>query len=181
MALRSLFPTLVYEAALQRSGNTAINRQLLKECQQLREDDAAGRRWSGKNYPGGYTSYGSVHRLQEISPTFQLLQRKLKRHVAIFTQAAQWDLKGRELEMTDCWINIMPRQVVHACPKVLPASSSKTHAWIASWRRRRAAAMRRLMPSRGSPFPPLRDEWFYSKAGCAMRSCRIPSMLNESA
>jgi uncharacterized protein (TIGR02466 family) len=113
MALRSLFPTLVYEAALQRSGTAAINRQLLKECRQLREDDAAGRRWSSKNYPGGYTSYGSVHRLQKISPTFQLLQRKLKRHVAIFTQAAQWDLQGHELEMTDCWINIMPRQVVH--------------------------------------------------------------------
>jgi uncharacterized protein (TIGR02466 family) len=113
MPLRSLFATWVYEAALQRSGAAPFNRQLFKECMQLREDDAAGRRWSAKNYPGGYTSYGSVHRLQQISPSFELLRRKLKRHVAAFAAAAQWDLKGRELEMTDCWINIMPRQVVH--------------------------------------------------------------------
>jgi uncharacterized protein (TIGR02466 family) len=110
---RSLFATLVYEATLQRTGTAALNRQLLKECRQLREDDAAGRRWSIKNYPGGYTSYGSVHRLQQVSPTFELLRRKLKRHVASFSQAAQWDLKGRALEMTDCWINIMSHQVVH--------------------------------------------------------------------
>jgi uncharacterized protein (TIGR02466 family) len=113
MPFRSLFSTWVYEAALQRSGAATLNRQLLKESHQLREDDAAGRRWSKQNYPGGYTSYGSVHRLQEVSPTFQLLQRKLKRHVAAFADAAQWDLRGRELEMTDCWINIMQRQVVH--------------------------------------------------------------------
>jgi uncharacterized protein (TIGR02466 family) len=113
MAFRALFATWIYEAALQRSGAAALNRQLLKECLQLRQDDAAGRRWSTKNYPGGYTSYGSAHCLQDVSPTFQLLQRKLKRHVAAFAAAAQWDLKGRELEMTDCWINIMPRQVVH--------------------------------------------------------------------
>jgi uncharacterized protein (TIGR02466 family) len=113
MPFRSLFATCVYEAALQRNGAAALNRQLLKESFQLREDDAAGRRWSKQNYPGGYTSYGSVHRLQEVSPTFRLLQRKLKRHVAAFAEAAQWDLRGRELEMTDCWVNIMPQQVVH--------------------------------------------------------------------
>lgn len=113
MPFRSLFATLVYEAALQRNGAAAFNRQLIKEAHQLREDDDAGRRWSKKNYPGGYTSYGSVHRLQQVSPTFQLLQRKLKRHVAAVATAAQWDLTGRNLEMTDCWINIMPHQVVH--------------------------------------------------------------------
>jgi uncharacterized protein (TIGR02466 family) len=113
MPFRSLFSTLVYESALQGKGTAAFNRQLVKEAHQLRADDDAGRRWSKKNYPGGYTSYGSVHRLQNISPTFQLLQRKLQRHVAVVAAAAQWDLTGRNLEMTDCWINIMPHQVVH--------------------------------------------------------------------
>jgi uncharacterized protein (TIGR02466 family) len=113
MALHSLFPTLVYAAPLQRSGAREFNRQLLKECLQLKEDDAAGRRWSAKNYPGGYTSYGSAHRLQKISPTFEALRRKLLRHVRAFAAAAQWDLTGRELAMTDCWVSIMPRHVVH--------------------------------------------------------------------
>lgn len=114
MSIHALFPTLVYAASLQRAGAGAFNRQLLKECRQLRLDDAAGRRWSKKNYPGGYTSYGSVHRLQTVSPTFESLRKKLKRHVAAFAAAAQWDLRNRELEMTDCWVNIMPRGTVHS-------------------------------------------------------------------
>jgi uncharacterized protein (TIGR02466 family) len=113
MTLHKLFPTFVYVAALQTKGAAAFNRQLLKECRQLRHDDAAGRRWSAKNYPGGYTSYGSVHWLQRISPTFKDLQRKLERHVKVFADAAEWDLERRELKMTDCWINIMPKHVVH--------------------------------------------------------------------
>lgn len=114
MSIQSLFPTSVYTSALQRSGTSELNRQLLKECRQLRNDDGAGRRWSAKNYPGGYTSYGSVHRLQRLSPTFKTLQRRLARHVAAFAHAVEWDLEGRELAMTDCWINIMSRQVTHS-------------------------------------------------------------------
>lgn len=113
MTLRELFPTLVYTAPLQRTGTRDLNRQLLLECRQLREDDAAGRRWSDLNYPGGYTSYGSSHRLQRVSPTFEALARKLQRHVQAFAGAVQWDLENRELSMTDCWINIMPRRTVH--------------------------------------------------------------------
>jgi uncharacterized protein (TIGR02466 family) len=113
MVIQAFFPTYIYAASLERRSNPAFNRQLLEESRQLRLDDAAGRRWSAKNYPGGYTSYGSVHRLQRISPTFEALERKLRRHVAAFAAAADWDLEGRELTMTDCWINIMPRRVVH--------------------------------------------------------------------
>jgi uncharacterized protein (TIGR02466 family) len=112
--IHEYFPTLVYTAALQRRGADEFNRQLLKECRQLRADDTAGRRWSVNNYPGGYTSYGSAHRLQRISPTFAALERKLERHVRAFAGAADWDLEGRPLSMTDCWINIMPRRTAHA-------------------------------------------------------------------
>ncbi len=113
MTLHRLFPTFVYQNALQPRCAKAFNRQLLKECRQLRRDDAAGRRWSAENYPGGYTSYGSVHWLQRISPTFESLEAKLRRHVQTFARAVEWDLVGRELKMTDCWINIMPKHVVH--------------------------------------------------------------------
>jgi uncharacterized protein (TIGR02466 family) len=112
--VRSLFPTLVYTAALQRNDSRELNRQLLKEARLLREDDRAGRRWSARNYPGGYTSYGSAHKLQRISPTFETLERKLRRHVNAFAGAVEWDLEGRELTMTDCWINIMSRQTAHS-------------------------------------------------------------------
>ena len=111
--VRSLFPTLVHVAPLQRGGAAALNRRLLAESLQLRADDVAGRRWSARNYPGGYTSYASQSRMQRISPTFTRLERLLARHVRGFARALALDLEGRELVMTDCWVNIMPRHVVH--------------------------------------------------------------------
>jgi uncharacterized protein (TIGR02466 family) len=49
-----------------------------------------------------------------LSPTFAALQRKLDRHVATFARALEFDLEGRKLAMTDCWVNIMPHHVVHS-------------------------------------------------------------------
>ena len=113
MGIHALFPTLVYAARLRSRGAGVLNRRLLNECRQLRADDAAGRRWSARNYPGGYTSYGSAHRLQTRSPTFAALARELDRHVVRFTRTLQMDLSARALEMTDCWVNIMGRGSAH--------------------------------------------------------------------
>src|SRR5258708_12176566 len=114
MTIHRLFPTFVYSGALQTRGAQEFNRQLLKECRQLRHDDAAGRRWSAKNYPGGYTSYGSVHWLQRISPTFKALQTKLERHVKAFPESRGWDPRGRELKIAASLINILPKPLVHS-------------------------------------------------------------------
>ena len=67
-SVQSLFPTLIYHAPLQRAAvaTRAFNRRLLREAWQLAEDDTAGQRWSKHNYPGGYTSYGSLCRLQQL-------------------------------------------------------------------------------------------------------------------
>ena len=113
MPTHSYFSTLVYTAALQSRGARVLNARLLEECRQLRADDASGRRWSAANYPGGYTSYASAHRLQRLSPTFAELERKLARHVQAFAAAVEWDLAGRPLSMTDCWVNIMSRGSAH--------------------------------------------------------------------
>ena len=114
MAIQSLFPTQVYVARLQPSGWQVLNRRLLAEALQLREDDAGGREWSRTHYPGGYTSYGSLCRMHTLSPTFATLGRKLERHVLRYAAALDFDLEGRELSMTDCWVNIMPRGVTHS-------------------------------------------------------------------
>jgi uncharacterized protein (TIGR02466 family) len=113
MPTRPLFPTLVYTAPLRPPGWRAFNAQLLRECLQLREDDVAGRKWSARKYPGGYTSYGSLSRMHTLSPTFARLERLLKRHVLAYARALDFDLEGRELAMTDCWVNVMPRLVTH--------------------------------------------------------------------
>ena len=114
MSVQTLFPTQVYHGALMRTGGEVLRKRLLRECLQLPEDDLAGQRWSAKNYPGGYTSYGSVCRLQTVSPTFAELERRLRRHVKAYAKALQWDLGGRALVMTDCWVNLMPQGVVHS-------------------------------------------------------------------
>jgi len=113
MSLQHFFPTRIYSAPLRSTGGPSFNRSLLEEAQQIRVDDLAGQRWSKKNYPGGYTSYGSANRLQAMSPTFESLRRQLRRHVAAFAAAVEWDLTTRRLEMTDCWVNIMGRGAVH--------------------------------------------------------------------
>jgi len=113
MTTHAIFATLVYSARLRRVHGQRLNSQLLRECRQLALDDAAGRRWSARNYPGGYTSYSSASRMHQLSPTFAELERRLNRHVAAFARALEFDLGGRALAMTDCWVNIMPRNVVH--------------------------------------------------------------------
>jgi uncharacterized protein (TIGR02466 family) len=113
MPLRSLFPTLIYLAPLGGAGGARLGRRLLRECLQLRSDDSAGRRWSRRNYPGGYTSYSSQSRLQRISPVFAELERRLGPHVRRYARSLDYDLRGRRLAMTDCWVNIMRRRVAH--------------------------------------------------------------------
>ncbi len=112
-AIHAWFPTFVYYAPLARSGLAAFNRDLLKECRQLREIDDDGRRWCAKNYPGGYTSYGSVSNLHEVSPTFAALERRIRRHVDRYVNHLDLDMEGRQLSMVDCWVNMMPRNTVH--------------------------------------------------------------------
>ena len=114
MTTHALFATLIYSARLTRAHWRRLNSQLLRECRQLALDDAAGRRWSARNYPGGYTSYSSASRMQQLSPSFAQLERRLNRHVAAFARALEFDLARRTLAMTDCWVNIMPRHVAHA-------------------------------------------------------------------
>lgn len=108
------FPTLIYRDRLLARGGVALNRELLRECAQIREYDAAGRRWSQTRYPGGYTSYGSMDRLHQFSSTFDQLRLAIDTHVKTYARALEWDLRGGRLTMTDCWINIMPPGCSHS-------------------------------------------------------------------
>jgi len=114
LPVHSYFPTRIYATALPRGRVAVLNRRLLQECLQLRADDAAGRRWSQRNYPGGFTSYASAHRMHEVSPTFARLGRFIDTHVRRFVTELEFDLRTRALAMTDCWVNVMPRGVTHS-------------------------------------------------------------------
>jgi len=112
--VRALFPTLLYREPLSPTGAGRFNAELADECRSLRAFDAAGRRWSAKNYPGGYTSYASMNELHRFSSTFVALEKKLLRHVRTFARALDFDLRGRTVRMSDCWVNIMPPTAAHS-------------------------------------------------------------------
>ncbi|GDY20701.1 2OG-Fe(II) oxygenase-related protein [Verrucomicrobiota bacterium] len=114
MAIQAWFPTYIYYEALQRGGAARFNAELLRECYQIRDFDRAGRKWSEKNYPGGFTSYGSLTKLHKMSSTFGELERKLTRHVRRFVRHLELNLRGYRLELTDCWVNIMPHRTTHS-------------------------------------------------------------------
>jgi uncharacterized protein (TIGR02466 family) len=111
---RAWFPTLIYCEPLAESGLVRFNAGLAEECRKLRDFDRAGRDWSRKNYPGGYTSYASLNELHRFSSTFALLERRITRHVRAFARALELDLRGREIRMTDFWVNIMPPSAAHS-------------------------------------------------------------------
>jgi len=114
MPVRSWFPTLIYCEPLQPRGLARLNAELADECRKLRAFDRAGRKWSERNYPGGYTSYASMNELPRFSSTFAALERKLLIHARKFARALELDLRGRTIFLTDCWVNIMPQTAAHS-------------------------------------------------------------------
>jgi uncharacterized protein (TIGR02466 family) len=127
MPVTSLFPTRVYTARISRGVNDELNTRLLRECRQIAADDGAGQAWSATNYPGGYTSYSSLSRLHQMSPTFAALEKRIDQHARSFATTLDFDLAGRKLTMTDCWINVMSHQVVHGLHLHPLASLSGTY------------------------------------------------------
>ncbi len=114
MPTRAWFSTFIYNEPLLTRGTDRLNAELAKECRQLRDFDDAGRRWSAANYPGGYTSYASMNTLHRFSSTFDRLEKRVTRHVLAFTRALDMDLRGKNIAMTDCWVNIMPPSAAHS-------------------------------------------------------------------
>jgi uncharacterized protein (TIGR02466 family) len=112
--IRAWFPTFIYSEPLRKTGLERFNADLAKECRDLRDFDKAGRDWSKRNYPGGYTSYASLNELHRFSSTFTGLERQIARHVRAFAKALDMNLRGREIRMTDCWVNIMPPSASHS-------------------------------------------------------------------
>jgi uncharacterized protein (TIGR02466 family) len=114
MSTRAWFSTLIYHHPLWRRGPVRFNADLADECRRLRDLDAAGRRWCARHYPGGYTSYATFNQLHKFSSTFAALERRIRTHVRRFARQLDLDLTGREVFMTDFWVNIMPRHAAHS-------------------------------------------------------------------
>jgi uncharacterized protein (TIGR02466 family) len=114
MAIRALFPTLIFRESLTGPDSGRFEQDLADECRSLAASDAAGRRWSARHYLGGYTSYGSLDRLHLVSSLFARLRRRIDPRVRSFVRSLHYDLSGRTLAMSDCWANVMPAATVHS-------------------------------------------------------------------
>jgi uncharacterized protein (TIGR02466 family) len=114
MPIKPWFPTFIYDSPLQPRGNDAFARALLEDCHKIRAHDRSGQRWCRKNYPAGYTSYGTMTNLHQTFSTFIDLEAKIRRHVNRFARRLDMNLQGARLAMTDCWVNVMSRHAVHS-------------------------------------------------------------------
>lgn len=123
----TLFPTRIHTARLARGPSDPLNSRLLRECRQLAMEDRAGVAWSRANYPGGYTSYNSLARMHQMSPTFASLEKRIDAEVRKFARTLDFDLARRRLGMTDCWVNVMTQRVVHGMHLHPLASISGTY------------------------------------------------------
>lgn len=111
--IRTLFPTFVYQCSVTPA-RSALLQDLRAESLRLREVDEKGLAWSKKNYPEGFTSYGSMAELHRFSSTFDSLRRKIDPHVSRYVKHLGLDVSKRALRMSSCWVNIMPRHSTHS-------------------------------------------------------------------
>lgn len=115
MSSKSLFPTLVYQAPLAKNAKSisSLNKDLLKEIDILSQEDEAGIAWSEKHYPNGFTSYASANQMHLMSPTFEELEKEIKKHLTKYIKDLELNIDPKSLRMTTCWVNIMPAGAIH--------------------------------------------------------------------
>jgi uncharacterized protein (TIGR02466 family) len=115
MTLQKLFPSTISIQWLEKNSRARQKRnaELVKECYQIETMDHEGKKWSRKNYPGGFTSYATLSHLDQLSSSFLEVKKLIDPQVKAFAQHLQMDLRGRKLVMTSFWLNIMPAGVVH--------------------------------------------------------------------
>ena len=112
--IKSLFVTRLYHAKLSEHGPKNDAQELDASCITIAEDDEAGQIWCEENAYPGYTSYASLTDLPWRFPIFADLVKALDLHVAEFAKDLEFDLDGRELQLEDLWINILPEGGTHS-------------------------------------------------------------------
>jgi uncharacterized protein (TIGR02466 family) len=103
MSMRSLFPTLLYQAEL---GDAALLGDLAHSIHSLARDDTAGRGWSRDKHYAGYTSYASLNDLPKRDPIFADLAKQLSRHAGKFAEAAAFP-GDRKPRLDSLWVNVL--------------------------------------------------------------------------
>lgn len=103
MAIRSLFPTLLYEAEIS---DARLLDDLAHSIRSLARDDAAGIRWSKDKGYAGYTSYASLNDLARRDPAFADLGKLLGGHAAKFAEECAFGI-SRKPRIDSLWVNLL--------------------------------------------------------------------------
>lgn len=88
--------------------------QLKWTAAQMPVVDEAGMRWSKKNYVGGYTSYGSITRVDQQFSVFESLKKKIDKEVLAYVKKLGLRFDTGSLQLSSMWVNVMPKNVYHA-------------------------------------------------------------------
>ena len=103
MVVRSLFPTLLFDAEI---GDPELLADLAYSIRSLARDDAAGIGWSRDKGYRGYTSYASLNDLTRRDPAFADLAKLLGRQAVKFAEAAAFELRRRP-RLDSLWVNLL--------------------------------------------------------------------------
>ena len=107
MALRTLFPTQIYEASVAGDKDwSQLHEEILDLCLVMAEEDEAGIAWCKTSHYPGYTSYGSINDLPSRFPEFAELKRLLDKHAAAYARALHFDL-AKKPRLDNLWVNIL--------------------------------------------------------------------------
>ena len=120
----TLFATQIYQAPVLARAKTnkssptggglrQFNKELLNEVSVLMKEDLPGQKWSKENYRHGYTSYGSVDRLYDISSTFMQLRDLITQQLKRYLKVLEVKATTKDLYMSSMWVNIMPPGSYH--------------------------------------------------------------------
>ncbi|MBU6154828.1 MAG: hypothetical protein KGP28_11045 [Bdellovibrionales bacterium] len=110
--MRVCFETLIEQKRLGIP--SGLQREIRNTALRLPEVDRVGLRWSKKNYPNGYTSYGSLSELHRNFTVFDRLRSALDPEARSFSRKLGLKVSGHELVLTSLWVNLMPEGCYHA-------------------------------------------------------------------
>lgn len=100
-----LFPTFIYVKKLTQN-RTHWFKNLKADCQEVFQKDKDGQAWSQKNYPGGFTTFGSLNQLHRLTGSFAMLARRLTAHLKIYLKYLGLEIQPHQLYLSRMWLNV---------------------------------------------------------------------------
>jgi uncharacterized protein (TIGR02466 family) len=117
--IHQVFPTRIYQNSLkpaswsEKRWRTFLSK-LKEEVYVFVAQDEAGHAWCEKFSYLGYTSYGSISRLDLVSPNFHQLEEFFRAHVFKYAKLLNYDVSIQELSINSFWMNVMPEGCYHS-------------------------------------------------------------------